>query len=250
VTDEHHWNHGLHSWESFLGYARLPGGGYMLNWPFHANDFPAERRLFEDRSRRAAAFARARRHTLGFVHLIQTALGHPEWGLDAGAFDPAGGEDLPGLALVPYVRECRRVVGVRTMREQDVVPAERGGRLPEVPDAIALGDYFLDHHHASMHRPPGERLVEDFPDNAPFQVPYGCLVPRHHQGLLVAEKSISVTHIVNGCTRLQPVAFQLGQAAGAAAALAVAAGTEPRAVEVPALQDALRAAGARLSIDE
>ncbi|MBK8979422.1 MAG: FAD-dependent oxidoreductase [Planctomycetes bacterium] len=244
--DEAVWNHGLHSWESFIGYATLPGGRYMLNWPFHANDFPARRALFDEPSSRPEAFAAARRRTLSFVHFVQTTLGRADWGLAPDAFD--GGE--PGLALIPYVRECRRVIGVNTMREQDVVPARPGERLSEIHDAIAIGDYFLDHHHSRAHRPPGERLVEDYPANAPFQVPYGCLVPAEHDGLLVAEKSISVTHVVNGCTRLQPVAFQLGQAAGAGAALAVAAGCQPRAVPVADVQAALRAEGSRLSFAE
>jgi hypothetical protein len=62
--------------------------------------------------------------------------------------------------------------------------------------------------------------------------------------LIVAEKSISVSHMVNGCTRLQPVVLGIGQAAGAAAAMVVKKGIQARQVQVPALQETLLAAGA------
>ncbi|MBK8661535.1 MAG: FAD-dependent oxidoreductase [Ignavibacteriales bacterium] len=45
-------------------------------------------------------------------------------------------------------------------------------------------------------------------------------------GLLLAEKSISVSHIVNGCTRLQPCVMLIGQAVGALAALAIKKGED------------------------
>ncbi len=240
-------DHGLHDWDGFLGYGLLPNDRFMLNWPFHSNDSPADG-LFGHASDRAACIATAKARTLAFVHYIQNELGHPEWGLAAGVFPTRD-----GLPLIPYVRESRRVVPVRTMREQDVVPAAGERFAPAQQGAIAVGDYFLDHHHGKAHLPPGERLVESFPKNAPFQVPWSALVPESVDGLICAEKSIGVTHIVNGCTRLQPVVMLIGQAAGAAAALCCRAGVEPRALDVAALQETLLTAGCVLdprAVDE
>jgi hypothetical protein len=62
-------------------------------------------------------------------------------------------------------------------------------------------------------------------------------------GLIVAEKSISVSNVVNGTTRLQPVVVQIGQAAGAAAAMSVAQGIQPRELDVRELQTELMNAG-------
>ena len=234
TRDEATWNHALHDWDAFLSYGRLPGDRYMLNWPFHANDHPMSVAMFESAAERAALFARARARTLAFVHHMQAALGHPEVGVDEGAFPTDH-----GLAMIPYIRESRRLVGEQLVCEQDVVPAAGCPRPRFHRDSIAVGDYPLDHHHWRHHLPPGQRLCVSYPDTAPFQIPYGALVPADVDGLLGAEKNISVTHIANGCTRLQPVVLAIGQAAGAAAALAAKGRIEPREVDVRALQRTL-----------
>ncbi len=79
-----------------------------------------------------------------------------------------------------------------------------------------------------------------------FSVPLGALIPATVDGLLVADKAISVSNVANGTTRLQPVVLLTGQAAGALAALAARQGREPRAVPVRAVQRALLEAGAFL----
>lgn len=76
-------------------------------------------------------------------------------------------------------------------------------------------------------------------DGNPFTIPYGCLIPAQIDGLLVCEKNISVTHIANGATRLQPVVMGIGQAAGMAAALCVTLGFNPQDLPVRSLQEAL-----------
>jgi hypothetical protein len=227
-------NHGLHDWSSFLGYALLPNDKFMLNWPFHSNDSPADG-LFGSATERAQCIADAKRRTLAFVHYMQNELGHPEWGLA----DEFGTPDR--LPHIPYVRESRRAEPLRWMREQDVVPATGAPRPPMQPDAIAVGDYFLDHHHSKSHYPPATRLDEHYPKNAPFQIPFAALVPREIDGLVLAEKSIGITHIVNGCSRLQPVVMLIGQAAGAAAALCAKRSIEPRTLHARDVQEALLA---------
>lgn len=234
-------NHALHDWESFIGYATLPNNKYLLNWPFHSNDSPDTNGVFGTPGERATALKVARERTLRYVYYIQNDLGHPEWGLATDEFDTAD-----NLAYIPYVREGRRMYGVVKMMEADVLPVGNGERARFNPDSIAVGDYYLDHHHSKMHLPPGKRLEENYPDNAPFQVPYWSLVPREHDGFLAAEKNISVSHIVNGCTRLQPCVMLTGQAVGAAAAFCVGQGIEPRDLNVRQLQDFLIRAGVAL----
>lgn len=231
--DEREWNHVLHDWDSFQGYGRLPNEKFMLNWPFHSNDSPADG-LFGGVEARARCIRDAKARTLAFVHHIQEELGHPEWGLAAAEFGTAD-----ALPFLPYVRESRRVVPVRWMLEGDVVPVGDDPRPHMQSDAIAVGDYYLDHHHSKSHMPAAQRLVEEYPKNAPFQVPLSALVPREVDGLIVAEKSIGVSHIVNGCSRLQPVVMLIGQAAGAAAALSVKHGVEPRDLAARDVQEAL-----------
>jgi hypothetical protein len=234
-------NHTLHTWETFIDYGKLPRDKYMINWPFHANDFPDSLACF-DRARREHAYRRAKAHTLNFVHYMQTVLGHPELGI---ADDEFPTDD--GLPFLPYIRETRRIVGDVVMREQDVLPSNGNGvRPPLRRDSIAVGDYFLDHHHARAHPGHPAFFKEEYPKNDKFQVPFGVFFPRGVDGFMAAEKSISVTHIVNGCTRLQPIVLLMGQAAGAIAAMAVREGFEPRNVSVRDLQEYLLVRGVML----
>jgi hypothetical protein len=51
-----------------------------------------------------------------------------------------------------------------------------------------------------------------------FQIPLGALIPQATENLLAACKNIGTTHITNGCYRLHPVEWNIGEAAGALAA--------------------------------
>lgn len=241
TDDEIFLNHTLHTWESFITYAALPNNKYLLNWPFRSNDYPTTLDIYEDAESRPEHYRKAKELTLAYVHYMQTKLGHPEWGL---ATDEFPTED--NLPFIPYVRESRRIKGLRLMVEEDVVPAEGSFRPPLQVDSIAVGDYFLDHHHSHCFKTPDERLEENLPDNAPFQIPFGTLIPAGFDGIIAAEKSISVTHIVNGCSRLQPVVMLIGQAAGAAAALAAKNNIQPKEVNYKDVQDVLLKAGCQL----
>jgi len=72
------------------------------------------------------------------------------------------------------------------------------------------------------------------------------MIPEGHDGLIVAEKSVSVSNLINGATRLQPVVMQLGQAAGALAALAASDDRMIREVGVREVQSVLLDAGCYL----
>lgn len=209
-------------WDRLLDYGRLPGGSLMLNWP--AQDVHGE---YLDRTRRAAAFAAARARTSRLVDALRAAYGEEAIGLP---------DIYPGhLAAIPYIREARRIHAVDTLTIGDLADPATSRSLR---DSVAVGDYPVDHHRSMDRDAP--RI--DFPRVCAFGVPYGVLVPVDCDGVLVAEKSIGVTGLVNGCTRLQPVVMQLGQAAGAAAALCVDRRTEPRSLPVGDLQKELLAA--------
>ena len=244
TPDEDYLGHGLNSWDRFIEYAALPNDKYLLNWPHHANDFPVTRRFFEDRYIRHQRLQDAKRHTLQFVKYMQTELGHPEWQIATDEYPTA--DHLPPI---PYLRESRRLVNDQMMRQQDVVPEGDNPRAPTIEDSIAVGDYFLDHHHGKAHLPPDCRLTEDYPDNAPFQVPPSVFFPDiDDPSVMVGEKSIAVSHIVNGSTRLQPVVMLMGQALGVYAALGTQEGTAPRDLPVARVQDRLLDAGCPLYI--
>jgi hypothetical protein len=110
---------------------------------------------------------------------------------------------------------------------------------------VAVGDYPVDHHHSAY---TGSDSLPDlsFYPVPSFGLPLATLIPEEVDGLIVAEKSISVTNLVNGATRLQPVVMQIGQAAGALAAHAVTEGISISEVSVRQVQKTLLDAGGYL----
>ncbi len=232
--------------EQFLNYGRLPSGLLMINWPLRGNDYgEGVGRLVESQASRQQFLQEARWHTQSFARFIQTQLG-PRYGLAEQVFpySPLGGG---AYALHPYYRESRRLQGLVTLREQDILPMG-GGRVASLPidatgqiSAIALGNYANDHHYPGIDFPLEPKSIRwgGRWTGTPFTIPYGCLVPASTDGLLVCEKNISVSHIANGSTRLQPVVMNIGQAAGMAAALGVELGCQPRDLPVRRIQEAL-----------
>ncbi len=116
-----------------------------------------------------------------------------------------------------------------------------GARDPLYRTGLSVGDYPIDHHHKRNPAAPQHLWFVPAPS---FSVPLGALVPEVVDGLVVADKAISVSNVANGTTRLQPVVLLTGQGAGALAALAARQGREPRAVPVRDVQRALLDAGA------
>lgn len=208
-----------------LDYGKLPNQKYMLNWPAHGNDYYLNV-ADSSRNARIAGYENAKLHTLGFIYFLQTQLGMKNIGL-------ANDELDNGLALIPYNREGRRIKGVVQLNINHV---KKPYDFDLFRTGIAVGDYPVDHHHAQY---PGKVPEIEFPKIPAYNVPLGALIPEKVDGLVVCEKGISVTNIVNGTTRLQPVVMLTGQAAGVLAAKAVLLKKNVREVPVREVQTAL-----------
>ena len=226
--------------EMMITYGKTPEGRFMINWPIYGNDYyvnPIEM----SREEREVAYEKARNHTLCFVYFIQTRLGMKNLGIADDVFPT---ED--GMPFFPYHRESRRIVG-EAFFTMDAAADPYGYELPYYRTGIAVGDYAVDHHHF---RHPEWRSLPDlhFYPIPSFNVPMGVLIPEQDdvRNLIVAEKSVSVSNLINGATRLQPVVMQLGQAAGAVAALACSGGKEVREVSVRDVQQVLLDSGCYL----
>jgi FAD dependent oxidoreductase len=131
-----------------------------------------------------------------------------------------------GLAKHVYVRESRRIRAEFTVLEQHVGVEARdplqGAELFE--DSVGIGSYRIDLHPSTK-----QRTYVDI-SSWPFQIPLGALIPIRVENLLPAGKNIGVTHVTNGCFRLHPVEWSVGEAAGALAAFCLARGVAPRQV--------------------
>lgn len=217
--------------EEMITYGKLPNGKYMINWPLEGNDYYLN--IIEmSREERIAALQNAKDFTMKFIYFLQNQAGFNTYGL---ADDEFPTEDK--LPFIPYHRESRRIHGeVRFSVNHVAEPYTQQDKLYRT--CIAVGDYPIDHHHQ---RYTGKETLPDlhFYPVPSFGLPMGCLIPKDVDGLIVAEKSISVTNLVNGATRLQPVVLQIGQAAGTIAALAIKDDKNVREVPVRDVQNAL-----------
>lgn len=226
----------LWSQSMMMSYGKLPNGKYMINWPIEGNDFYVN--MIElSREEREAAVEAAKARTMRFLYFIQHELGRNTLYLSDDEFPT---EDR--MPLIPYHRESRRTHGeVRFTLNHITKPYD----YTLYRTAIGVGDYPVDQHHT---RYTGwEALPNLYFHSVPsYGLPMGVLLPKEVDGLIVAEKSISVSNLVNGSTRLQPVVLQIGEAAGIVAALAVRQGVEPREVAVREVQREVLAGGGYL----
>ncbi len=192
------------------------------------------------REERQKLYALYRNHALGFLYYLQHERGMRNLGLPDDEFADNG--------HVPYrvfVREARRIEGEVTMTEADVNPFVTGrGLMPALrSDAIAIGHYAID---SKPVRPktdvstPEKGSGDFFLANVttPFQVPYGAIVPRNVEGLLVPV-AMSATHVAFSAVRMDPTWMVMGQAAGVAAVLSIRDHLLPRKVAVEKLQHEL-----------
>lgn len=185
-----------------------------------------------------------RNFDLGYLYYIQTKGGSPNIGLPDDEFT-----DNSNFPYRLYVRQGRRIEGRYTVTESDMHKDLRGNGLrgPLHADAIAIGVYNVDSHHVQnpTKRPeprsgPGaaEGTLHTFDITAPYQIPYGAMLPRERKGILFPV-GVSSTHIAMCSIRMEPVWSELGQAAGVAAALAITRGVELADVRVDAIQNEL-----------
>lgn len=219
-----------------MKYGKLPNGYYMINWPIYGNDYYVNA-LEMNAQERDSAFQKAKDFTLNYIYYLQHELGYTNLGIADDVFPT---ED--GLPLIPYHRESRRIKGLVRYTVNDMArPFEQENALYRT--GVAVGDYPVDHHHQ---RYPEAHLLPElhFYPVPSYNLPLGVLIPKGTNDMVVAEKSISVSNIVNGTTRLQPVCLLIGQASGVLAALAVKLDTTPEKVSVRSVQKELLKYGA------
>jgi len=209
-----------------LNYGKLPNQKYMINWPNRGNDIYLN--VVEmDEANRQIELVKAKEQTLRFIYFIQHQLGFKNLGLADDEFPT-----YDKLPLIPYHRESRRVKGlVRFDVKHIAKPFDAPSLLYRT--GIAVGDYPIDHHHKKNIKAP-QHL--DFYPVPSFNIPLGSLIPQHLSGLIIAEKSISVSNVVNGTTRLQAIALLIGQAAGTLAALSVQQNLDAQEIPVRKVQ--------------
>ena len=187
--------------------------------------------LEQRRQREAEAKALSR----SLIYWLQTDAPRPDGGTGWPGLKPSAGVlgTPDGFALAPYIRESRRIRAKFTVTERhistDLRKAETGAaaetvRAAPFRDSVGVGAYRIDLHPSTS----GRNYVDV--SSLPFQIPLGALLPRRVENLIAAGKCLGVTHIANGCYRLHPVEWNIGEAAGALAAFCVDRQLTPAAV--------------------
>ena len=264
----------------------LPGNynAAIENWPLitktgvnWGNDYPGQYRwrnkyglpiaYIEDKILRARIERDALIKTLHFIYYMQNELGEP-WSIDENEYNelPEAAKDLPEewqniarhMPPRPYVRESRRIIGEHVFISQELfensLSYKDDNKNNEFTDAIAIGGYNLDLHHSdtseNMENDLGEKAeyIEIHAPRGNFQVPMNILIPEDVDGLIAAEKNLSMSRIVAGALRLQPITMMTGQAAGALAATAILQDKQPSQVKAFHVQKALLDSGVHLSL--
>ena len=186
----------------------------------------------------------ARGLSRSFLYWMQTEAPRPDGGTGFPGLrlrgDVTGGAD--GLAMAPYIRESRRIRALYTIVEQDLSLAVRGERgAVGYPDSVGIGMYRIDLHPSTG----GDAYIDI--GASPFEIPLGALLPRRLTNLVAAGKNIGTTHITNGCYRLHPIEWNVGEVAGTLAAHCLDSGKAP--AQVRSRETDLRAFQARLLAD-
>ena len=188
----------------------------IINWP--QNDYMTGSLIDVSENEFKKHIENSKQLSLSLFYWLQTEVprsdGNNGWpGLRLRG-DIYGTED--GLAKYPYIRESRRIKSVFTILEEHVGKANRAlitgkesvNKAAEFFDSVGTGYYHIDLHPTTS----GNNYI-DF-DSLPFQIPLGALLPARMENLFPANKNIGTTHITNGCYRLHPVEWSIGEAVG------------------------------------
>ncbi len=201
--------------DNFLSGA-FKGDICTVNWP--QNDYTLGNLVGVSQKEFDHHVDRAKQLSLSLFHWLQTeaprADGKQGWPGLRLRKDIMGTED--GMAKYPYIRESRRIKALFTVLEEHVGQENRiqvagpvaGKKAADFYDSVGIGYYHIDLHPSSR----GNNYI-DFA-SLPFQIPLGSLLPVRMENLLPANKNIGTTHITNGCYRLHPVEWSIGEAVG------------------------------------
>lgn len=227
----------------------VEGAVTLLNWP--QNDYLDGRLIDVSETERIRHEEAAKDLTRSLIHWLRTEVLRADGGRGWPGLYPMPGilgtED--GLAMAPYIREARRIRARTTVHEHHVGEKARASvgltEAEHFPDSVGVGHYRIDLHPSTS----GDNYIDVAA--LPFEIPLGCLIPIRIDNLVAASKNIGTTHITNGCYRLHPVEWSIGEAAGALAARCKQTGELPPAIHgstshMEALQEDLIKGGAQL----
>ena len=143
-----------------------------------------------------------------------------------------------GMSARVGVRETRRIVGVESLTESDVLEARKR------EDGVAKGS-----HHVDIHQSGTGQIRIPVKDGGSYDIPWGCLLPKGIANVVAAGRILSADRGAHGSARVMGPCLAMGHAAGTASAMLLQAKAESPSyaqVDVAALRARLQAEGAVL----
>lgn len=132
------------------------------------------------------------------------------------------------------IRETRHFLGLYTLTEQDIL------KSCLFKDWIVKGAEFnFDVHNMSGGSLDATGIQAKFPKDTKYTIPYRCFIPERINGLLLAGRNISGTHIAHSNYRAMPICVAMGEGVGVAAALAILQKIDVRDVNAREIQQYL-----------
>ena len=219
---------------------RNKSGITLVNWPM--NDFVGGNIFDVPKEEAAKNLKNAKQQSLSLLYWMQTEApredgkaGWPGLGLRK---DVTGTSH--GLAKRPYIRESRRIKAEFTVLENHIGTEARSiiSGLPEgkvsaekFQDSVGIGSYRIDLHPSTG----GDNYIDI--SSLPFEIPLGSLIPERMENILPASKNIGTTHITNGCYRLHPVEWNIGESVGMLVAFCKKRSLSPKQVRKRFIED-------------
>ena len=197
----------------------------VINWP--QNDYFLGPIIDVSEEERKQHLKGAKQLSLSLLYWLQTEAPRPDGGTGYPGLRLRKDvlSTIDGLAMAPYIRESRRIKAEFTILEQHVSKNyNSNGLAKRFYDSVGIGYYDIDLHPST-----GNRNYIHF-SICPFQIPLGSLIPLRVNNLIPACKNIGTTHITNGCYRLHPVEWNIGEAAGYLAAFSLDKKVSPRKI--------------------
>jgi len=135
------------------------------------------------------------------------------------------------------VRESRRIMGEYVLKVDDLC---KGSKFKDV--LVHNANFVVD-----IHNPNGSGQAEGIAEVVkPYDIPFGCFVPKNVDGLVLSGRCISGDHKAHASYRVMTIAMAIGEASGVLAAISILNNKDPRSLDYRLVQEQLIKNGVNL----
>ncbi len=157
--------------------------------------------------------------------LLSIVMGVWDYIKNSGKYPDAADRTLEFIGMLPGRRDTFRVVGEHIMTQHDIQ-----GQWKNFPDAVAVGGWSMDDHPKEGFYAPSRPPCRQDTSVPYYNIPFGSLIAKGIDNLLLAGRDISCSHVAFTSTRVMATCAAVGQAAGTAAAMCSERSATPREI--------------------